>query len=391
MTQQSSPGTITTTENGGTARNPVLDAVLAQTAAANAAVVQTPEPEEEKEQDQKPDDKLFAIALKKAVKAYCKGNKGLLLSRIEAGKHCHECFVIRMENGYKDRKLTGQIIFNALAIEADSRADCQPDLLVKMYQTVQILCGAEQWKALCKLDHHPLTIGKLEDLSTLITRVDTTELYSIFDTKRLDDAKALFTWACGDGLKKVSRNEVADRVKELKDPVKFAATLEKRKEEEAEKAKMKEQGDEVDDEEEEEEAAPPKNLIATQPDKDKRPVDWKDVGDGMAGLLNEGNKQMPQKIGEMRGQFLETIKSLTIKDTAEWVVGFIREGCKRHPGKSHEVFREIAKLIEWSAPTIKGFVAGIGDGKDSEEMLQVLADTIEVEYSIVAGELDEAA
>jgi hypothetical protein len=389
MTQSNTTTTTVTTTNSA------LDAVLAQTAAANAAVVQTPdpEPEEEKEEGQeKQDEKLFQIALKKAIKAYCKGNKGLLLSRIEAGKYCHECFVIRQENGYKDRKLTGQIIFTALAIEADTRGDCDPNLLARMYQTVQILCGADQWKAMCKLDHHPLTVGKLEDLSTLITRVDPTELYSIFDPKRLDDAKALFTWACGDGLKKVSRREIADKVQELKDPTKFAAKQEERKAEEAKKAKAKEQGDEVDEDEEEEKDTPtPKNFIATQPDKSRPAPNWKDVGEGMGSLLNEGMKQEPTKTGEIRGQFLEQIKSLTIKDTAEWVVGFIREGCERHPGKSHEVFREIAKLIAWSAPTIKGFVAGIGDTKDSEEMLQVLVDTVEAEYSIVAGEMEEAA
>jgi hypothetical protein len=391
MTQSNTPITSTTT----TERSP-LDAVLAQTATVNAAVVQDqPEPEDQEEEEQgqeeKPDEKLFASSLKKAVKAYCKGNKGMLLSRVEAGKHCHDCYVIRQENGHKDRKLTSQIIFTALAIEADSRGECDPNLLVKLYQAVQILCGAERWKALCKLDKHPLTVGKLEDLATLIVRVEPTELYTVFDTARLEDAKALFVWACGDGLHKVSRKEITDKVQELKDPAKFAAKQEERKAAEEAKKAAEARGETIPDEDEEEEVEPPTNLIATQPDKSRPAPNWKDVGEGMGSLLNEGMKQEPTKTGEIRGQFLEQIKSLTIKDTAEWVVGFIREGCKRHPGKSHEVFHEIAKLIEWSAPTIKGFVAGIGDTKDSEEMLQVLVDTVEAEYSIVAGEMEEAA
>jgi hypothetical protein len=365
----------------------------------NAVIAQIPSPEREEQEEEKQeqeqgqeDEKQFAKTLKKAVRAYSKGMKGLLLSRVESGKYCHECYVIRVEQGHKNRAFTSQIIFTALALEADSKGDCDPNVLAKMYQAVQILCPAERWKAMSKLDNHPLTVGKLEDLSTLVTRVEGTELYTVFDPARLDDAKALFQWACGDGINKPSRQDIAAKVLELKDPEKYAKKLEeKRKAEEAKKAAEAKGQTVEDDEEEQEETAPPKNLIATQPDKSRPAPDWKDVGEGMGSLLNEGRKQQPEKVKEIRTQFLEQITTLTVKDSAEWMLGFFHEACKRHPGKSHEVVREFAKLIAWTAPTIKGLVAGIGDTKDSEEMLQVLVDTVEAEYSIVADELEEAA
>jgi hypothetical protein len=326
-----------------------LDAVIAQT--------ENPHVAEDEEQEEKPDERLFALSLKKAVKAYCKGNKGLLLSRVEAGKHCHDCYVIRQENGYKDRKLTSQIIFTALAIEADSRGDCDPNLLARLYQTVQILCGPEHWKALCKLDKHPLTVGKLEDLATLIARVEPTELYAIFDAARLEDAKALFRWACGDGLQKVSRREIADKVQELKDPEKFAVKqAERAKAEEAKKA-AEARGETVEDEDEEDEPEPPKNLIGTEPEVRPNVPNWKDVPEGIGAIVKEANKLYPGHMADM-------------------VKGFAQE-------------------FVWSAAMVKGLIDGIANSKDAEkaqEALQLIVDTIGEEYSIFPqSELEEAA
>jgi hypothetical protein len=376
-----------------------LDAVLAQTATVKAAVAQPTEPAPEPDDDDEAQDgpeqsetgeKQFESLLRKAERAFVKGNRGMLLSRVECGKHCHECYALRAQQGHKNRGFTSQIIFNRLAVHADSKADCDASQLAQMYKAVEILCPEERWKAMAKLPIHPLTIGKLEDLSKLITRMEGTELYRCFDPARLDDAKALFQWACGDGINKPSRQDIAARVLELKDPEKFAAKQEeKRKAEEAKKA-AEAKGETV-DEDEADEPEPPKNLIATEPDKSRPAPNWKDVGEGMGSLLNEGRKQQPEKVKEIRAQFLEQITTLTVKDSAEWMLGFFHEACKRHPGKSHEVVREFAKLIAWTAPTIKGLVAGIGDTKDSEEMLQVLVDTVEAEYSIVADELEEAA
>jgi hypothetical protein len=401
MTQVSTPQATTQTLDGGIQRGPqpTLDAVLAQTATVNAAVAQIPpEPEEPEEEEQEEkqeqaDDKQFELLLRKAERAFVKGNKGLLFGRIECGKYCHECYVLREKEGHKNRGFTSMIILNRLAVHADSKADCDANVLAQMYQAVQILCPEERWKAMAKLPIHPLTVGKMEDLAKLVKRVDGTELYTVFDPARLEEAKALFQWACGDGINKPARKDIDAKVQEMKDPEKYAQKLEEKRKAEAEKAKAKAQGDEVDedDEEEQEETAPPKNLIATQPDKSRPAPDWKDVGEGMGSLLNEGRKQEPAKVGEIRNQFLQQITTLTVKDSAEWMLGFFHEACKRHPGKSHEVVREFAKLIAWTAPTIKGLVAGIGDTKDSEEMLQVLVDTVEAEYSIVADELQEAA
>jgi hypothetical protein len=358
MTQVSTPnGIAATTESSP------LDAVLAQTATVNTAVVQEPpEPEEQEQQEEKQDEKLFAISLKKAIKAYLKGNKGLLISRVEAGKHCHDCYVIRQENGHKDRKLTSQIIFTALAIEADSRGDCDPNLLAKLYQTVQILCGPEQWKALCKLDKMPLTVGRLEDFSMLIVRVEPTELYTIFDKDRLEDAKALFQWACGDGLHKVSRREITDKVQELKDPQKFAAKQVERAAQEEVKKAAEAQGDEVEDETEEDKPDPPQNLIPTQPDKKPNVPNYKDIPGYMGALIKEGNKQFPGHLADMLKGFAET--------------------------------------LIWTAPMVKGLIAGIAlgkDGKDAEggtEALQLIVDVIGEEYSIYPSdevEKEEAA
>jgi hypothetical protein len=382
-----------------------LDAVLERThtATANAAVVQPaeqaglPEPDDDDDAQDVPEpsetgEKQFESLLRKAERAFVKGNRGMLLSRVECGKHCHECYALRVQQGHKNRGFTSQIIFNRLAVHADSKADCDASQLAQMFKAVEILCPEERWKAMAKLPIHPLTIGKLEDLSKLITRMEGTELYHCFDSARLDDAKALFQWACGDGINKPSRQDIAARVLELKDPEKFAAKQEeKRKAEEARKA-AEAKGETVAEEDEADEPEPPKNLIATEPDKSRPAPNWKDVPDGMASLMNEGRKQEPGKVGEMRAHFVEKLAALTVKDAAEWMLGFFHEGCKRNPGKSHEIVREFAKLVHWTAPTIKGLVAGIGDAKDGgETQLQTLSDTIASEYSLYPSDEVEAA
>src|SRR5262249_16436779 len=45
------------------------------------------------------------------------------------------------------------------------------------------------WKA--------LTLGKLTDMLSLVTRVEGTEDYCIFNADRMEEAKGLFVWACG--------------------------------------------------------------------------------------------------------------------------------------------------------------------------------------------------
>jgi hypothetical protein len=131
--------------------------------------------------------------------------------------------------GQKNRVFTSQIIFNRQAVHVDAKADCDSNVLAQMYKAVEILCPEERWKAMAKLPIHPLTIGKLEDLSKLITRMEGREMYHSFDPARLDDAKALFQWACGDGINKPSRQDIAASVLELIHPKKFAAKQQERR------------------------------------------------------------------------------------------------------------------------------------------------------------------
>src|SRR5262245_55109530 len=78
---------------------------------------------EEQEAPEQDERKLNAL-LRKAETAFCKGNRGLLLSRVECGKWCHAIYVFRQEQGYKDRGFTSQLIFNRLAVHADSKREC---------------------------------------------------------------------------------------------------------------------------------------------------------------------------------------------------------------------------------------------------------------------------
>jgi hypothetical protein len=361
MTQLSTPDSNTATTSANVSSD--LDAVLARTMSPHAEEEKEEEQAQEeaaKEQEQEDkEEKAFNVALKKAVKAFIKGNKGLLIARVECGKYCHEAFTVRAADGNKDRKLTSQIIFNQLAPYADSRGDCDPNLLAKMYKTVDLLCGEERWKAICKMDKHPLTVGKLEDLATLIVRVEPSECYTVFDKAKLDDAKALFDWACGDGMNIRSRKDIAGRVQELKDPAKYAQKQAEKAAEEA-KAKAKEDAEadgEEPEEEEEKEVTPPKNMIATQPDKTRPAPNGKDVPDGMAALLKEGNKQEPGHMADMLKQF--------------------------------------AEQFVWTAPMVKGLLDGIVDSKDAaagERAMQLIVDTIGEEYSIYPqSEMEDAA
>ena len=63
------------------------------------------------------------------------------------------------------------------------------------------------WKA--------LTLGKLTDMLSLVTRVEGTEDYVIFNADRMEEAKALFVWACGNWISKPSREDFHNRVMEL--------------------------------------------------------------------------------------------------------------------------------------------------------------------------------
>ena len=292
-------------------------------------------------------------AYPKAEQAFTRGNKGLLLSRVECGKWCNEIYVLRAEQGNKDRGFTSQLIFNRLAVHADSKRECDASELAKMYKTVELLCEAEQWQAMAKMSTHPLTVGKLVKLSTLVQRADGTELYHVFDKAKAEQAKALFAWACGDGMHRRSLEDIAERVLELTDPTKYAA---KQAEEEAKKQAAKD-GEEPAQEDTEDEPDEPENLIATETDQSRPMPDWKDVGENMAAL---------------------------------WL-----EAVKQQPGRAGDVMMDFAKRFHWNAAAVKGLIAGIADGKDAEkaqQSLQDLVDNIGEEYGIFpASEVADAA
>src|SRR5215471_15682436 len=88
------------------------------------------------------DERKLNALLRKAEKAFCKGNKHLLLSRVECGKWCHEIYVLRLSEGKKDRGFTSTLIFNRLAVHADTKRECDASELALMYKCVEILAPA---------------------------------------------------------------------------------------------------------------------------------------------------------------------------------------------------------------------------------------------------------
>jgi hypothetical protein len=345
---------------------------------------ESPENAEATEQEER---KLNAL-LRKAEQAFCKGNKGLLLSRVECGKWCHEIYLLRQDEGHKDRDFTSTLIFNRLAVHADSKDDADADKLALMYKTVELLApegtGKDApWKR--------LTVGKLTALTKLIQRVDGAELYGVFDTAKAEQCKGLFAWACGEGLKKPSKDDIISRVLELKDPKKYAEREQQKAAKAADKAQ---QGKDAQDEDSADETPAPTNLIPTDTTPRAAPS-WKDVGEGMAALVKEAVKQAPDQIDDVRAEFVSKLAALPVADTVAWMTAFFREGCKRNPGKAHEILSGFAKLVAWTVPAGKGFIDGIAnsaDPKSGEETLQAMVDTIADEYSIYpASELEEAA
>jgi hypothetical protein len=295
-----------------------------------------PAPEPEPEQD----EKALNTLLRKAESAFTRGNKGLLLSRVECGKWCHAIYVLRQEQGHKDRGFTSQLIFNRLAVHADSKRECDATELAKLYKAVELLAEGDNWKT--------LSLGKLLDLCVLVSRADGTELYDVFSKDKVTEAKALFAWACGDGMKRPSREDIQGRVLELVNPEKYA---EKQAAKQA--AKVDEQAAEEEPEPEEPEA--PENLIPTE--TRTTPPDWKDVPDGMAALF--------------------------------------QEGCKQQPGHSGDMMRDFARQFVWTTAMVKGLIAGMAESKDAEQAeraMQALVDAIADEYAIFpAAELQDAA
>ena len=276
------------------------------------------------DEDETPDadEKQLNVFLRKAEKVFCKGKKVEVLSRVECGKWCNEIYVLR--DGL-DRDFTSTLIFNRLAVHADSQRECNATELAHIYKCVELLCDAERWKAMAKQMPHPLTIGKLLQLKKLVRRVDGTEVYGVFDTAKAEQAKALFVWACGDGLvKKPALKDVENRVNELLDPVKYAQVQEQKKAEAAKAAEGKDA--KAEDADEQEETPAPENLISTDAARPAAP-DWKDVPDGMSAQYNEAMRQAPQEMAMVREQLMAKLAKLPVADVIGWMTAFFKEGC----------------------------------------------------------------
>src|SRR5437660_689784 len=101
-----------------------LDAVVNATLSAQQAPapVEPEEPETDEQGTEEPvegqEEKQLNKLLRKAETAFAKGNKGLLLSRVECGRWVHEVYVYRLSQGHKDRRLTSQVIFQRLGAHA---------------------------------------------------------------------------------------------------------------------------------------------------------------------------------------------------------------------------------------------------------------------------------
>jgi hypothetical protein len=341
-----------------------LDAVVQATqAAAVAAVTAEDAADEVSAEDDAapdPDERQLNALLRKAESAFCKGQKAVVLTRVECGRWCHEIFALRLSQRHKDRKFSNTLIFNRLAVHADSKRECDGSELAEMFQVVELLSpnGALAWLATQrKLDRMNMTIGKLLAMRTLIDRVEGTETYGIFNMAKAEQAKALFVWAHGDGLDKPSTEEVRNRVLELRDPAAYAVKAEEKAQKAADAQADSEQTSSADDDDADEEPEKPDNLISTDAESKPNMPNWKDVGEGMAALAQEAAKQAPGRIGD--------------------------------------VMMDFAKRLPWTSAMVKGLVAGIAEMKDAEkaqEALQELVNAIGDDYGIFAdSEIKDAA
>jgi hypothetical protein len=354
-----------------------LDTILA--AHATQDVDDDLDADEEQDAAEQDERKLNAL-LRKAERAFCKGNKHLLLSRVECGKHCHDIYVLRQTEGHKDRGFTSTLIFNRLAVHADSKRERDATDLAHMYKTVELLAPAitgkdAPWKS--------LTVGKLLLLKKLVKRADGTELYGVLDKAKEEQCKALFVWACGEGLKQPSIQDIDARVLELLDPTKYAAKQAEKAAKEAEK-KADATQDAASEDEEEEETPAPENLISTDAARPAAP-DWKDVPEGMSAQYNEAMRQAPQEMEMVREALVAKLAKLPVADVVGWMIAFFQEGCKRNVGKSHEMLAGFAKQLVWTNPMVKGLLDGLADSQDADsaqEALQTIVDTIGDEYGI---------
>ena len=212
---------------------------------------------------------------------------------------------------------------------------------------------------------------------------------------RLKALKALFAWACGEGLKQPSREDIQSRVLELIDPKRYVEKQAEQKAKEEQQAKGDAQQDDASEEEEEKKDTPaPQNIISTDAARPAAP-NWKDVPEGMSAQYNEAMRQAPQEMEMVREALVAKLAKLPVTDVIGWMTAFFQEGCKRNVGKSADMLAGFAKQLVWTSAMTKGLLNGIADSQDAEsaqEALQTLVDTIGEEYGIYpASEVEKEA
>jgi hypothetical protein len=174
----------------------------------------------------------YAALVRRAGQALAKGDRGLLLSRLECGLWCHRYYAARLAAGIRDRNDTTKLLTGGLAPYAHSSREVRPAGFARYYGIASVLAPeilastdhADKGigSALAKLIPDGMSIAKLEALSPLVIRPDGTECYALFcspdDKEKSAAARALWTVAGGVGKERVSADELSDRVLALRDP-----------------------------------------------------------------------------------------------------------------------------------------------------------------------------
>jgi hypothetical protein len=161
-----------------------------------------------------------AELVERAVNAFRKGNRDLLVSRLETGLYCHLYYAA----GFTTRAQSTRFLAAALAPHAEGRRgrDANPAGLARLWGCAECLGGLTAPDLAGGAALGALTLGRLEALSSLVLRPEGSEEYRLFsdDAEKQQAARALWG-AAYEG--RVGLGELADRVLALRDPEKHAA------------------------------------------------------------------------------------------------------------------------------------------------------------------------
>ncbi|HEX5271190.1 MAG TPA: hypothetical protein VFW33_11905, partial [Gemmataceae bacterium] len=156
----------------------------------------------------------------RAVAAFQRGSRCLMLSRLETGYWCYRYFVACLESG-ANRLATSRFLAAQLAPWAGSQRDGDPNTLARFWRVAHILGGVSaddltEGRAASQVGE--LSIGKMEVLSVLVIRPEGTEEGRFFsdDPDKQAAAKALWKLTIN-GKSGITVKELARRVEALRD------------------------------------------------------------------------------------------------------------------------------------------------------------------------------